>query len=254
MFDIRPCIWNGEYYTGHFGKVFEEFQGGTCQSIKEIVQQVNDFAKSHSELIILDLSHDMNCDQEYRCFNKDDWDGLLTLLDDLKYLYLGTPASNDLSNVKISDFLCSNQNPIRAAVVIRVPFGDEDTAQHVLGVRAGKGYFYHNTFPDYYDNYSNDNRADSVVDDQLAKLDSQRPSPDKPMFCLGWAMTMQTSNIANVDGGLRDWAARYMNPRFAPKVMAAVTKQKYPNVISMDGSNSTVGAAVALAINCLAAS
>lgn len=65
-FDIRPVIGDGgKWFTGHESGGSNS-QGGKGQLISEIIAQINTFLSAHSELVILELSHDYQTDDNYR--------------------------------------------------------------------------------------------------------------------------------------------------------------------------------------------
>ena len=67
--DIWPVISHADYYTGHYTKTDQAgWQGSAGQSIDEVIDNVNDFTASNSELIILYLSHSANTDTDYSPF------------------------------------------------------------------------------------------------------------------------------------------------------------------------------------------
>jgi hypothetical protein len=62
-FDIRPVHRYGEWYTGHFSTVkVLGAVGGMGRMIPDIIADINKFTTQNpGELIILDLSHEMDC-------------------------------------------------------------------------------------------------------------------------------------------------------------------------------------------------
>jgi hypothetical protein len=115
-FDLRPVLSNGEFYTGHYSKELSiTYQGGNGQSIASIIIDINTFmtglpelpSHSNAELVILNLSHDLNTDlgnASYAPFTQGDWDRLLLQMSTIENLFVagggesnGPPAGGDLS-------------------------------------------------------------------------------------------------------------------------------------------------------------
>ncbi len=245
-FDIRPAILGGQYYTGHYDNTGEVlgWQGGSGQPVLEIVSQINNFTSSHPELVILNISHDLNVDKGYVGFTQDDWNGLFSLLDGLKYEYKAESGSADLTILPLKTFIGGNQ----AAVIIRFDFDGTGSSPN-LGDRAGNGFFYSGSFPGYYDSYADTDDPDQLVKDQFAKMNQQRSSPDSPVFSLDWTLTMLGAD--NVSDSLLEWADVIMTPRLGPGILPAVSKTTYPNIIGVDGVKTTDAVAVVTAINCI---
>lgn len=246
-FDIRPAIWYGTYYTGHFGNTESPvgWQGGTGQSIGDMVDQVNRFTLTNPELIILHISHDLNTDQRYRGFSQEEWNGLFKLLDGLNHRYQADNGNVDLSSIPLKRFIGEG----KPAVIVR--FDWDDSGSYTLGNRAGHGFFYKSCLPNLYDAYANTNDPDALVSDQISKMKNERGDPNKPVFSLDWALTMQSWDVAG--SNLLTWADRKMTPRLGPCILPAVSKEVFPNVIGLDGVRTTDAVAIAAAINIRAA-
>ncbi len=71
-FGIRPFIASGQFFTGHYSKVFGIWEGGNGQSMAAIISQINAFLDTHHELVILDLSHTLNTDSGYDTLSQDE--------------------------------------------------------------------------------------------------------------------------------------------------------------------------------------
>ena len=248
-FDIRPVVLEGgTYYTGHYDDVGEEigWQGGSGQPISEIISQINSFTDNHSELIILNISHELNVAQSYSSFTQNDWNGLFSLLDGLNSRYSAPSANTDLTTIPLKNFIGQNQ----AAVILRFDFDGTGSSPN-FGERAGHGFFYSTSFPDYYDSYTDTNDPDKLVSDQIGKMKQQRSSPDDPVFCLNWAMTMSGADV--LTASLLVWADVDMTPRLGPSILPALSDSVYPNFVDLDGVNTTDAVAIATAINCISA-
>lgn len=233
-FDIRPLKRDSDFWAGHVSKLgpWVGYQGGSGQSIDEIIDQINDFTNENHELIIVNISHDFNAETKYSGLSDSDWNELLSKLDRLKHLFFADGTA-DLSKMPLKTFIGKNE----AAVILRIQGGGGE-----LERRIGKGFFWAKSLP-IYDQYAKSSKPEVVMEDQFRKLKEKRGSPDDEMFSLGWTMTME-----GAIGDLLQWADERMNPRL-PTILPETSKTVYPNIISVDGLRSTAVVAMATAIN-----
>jgi hypothetical protein len=246
-FDIRPVISGGHYYTGHYGQVSQlnSWQGGNGQSIASIISDVNTYTAANAELIILNLSHDLNTDignSSYAPFTQDEWNALFTQLQGINHLYVS--SATDLSVLPLNDFIGSKQ----AAVVVVVEASGNGIN---LGSYAGKGFYAYAAF-NAYNVYANTNDVNQLATDQLAKLKQQRPSPDSDPFLLSWTLTQDSTQAATCALGTAYSIlalASIANPQVYLQLLGACTAQSYPNIIYTDGAQDASPAALAMAVN-----
>ena len=122
-FDIRPVLRKGKWYTNHLSAVSGlGYQGAFGRTISNIIRDINRFtAENPGELIILDISHEMNRLKWKPRLTNEQWQQLYDLLyrgiDDLWMADLAR-LPDDLSTVPIETFI---QPGSRSAVLIRVP-------------------------------------------------------------------------------------------------------------------------------------
>jgi hypothetical protein len=176
-FDIRPVIGGGSYWTGHYSTIdpIGTF-GARGQSLETIVKEIQAFATTHQELIILSISHDMNTDvaRTYPPFDSQDWQGFFTLMDSLSPFFSSLPTSS-LQNTELNSFLSSG-----SCVLVIV-----DTSAENLP----PGYHRLADFP-VFDNYSNTPDLTTMMTDQIQKLQNNTPAN---YFVLSWTLTPQFS-------------------------------------------------------------
>lgn len=247
-FDIRPVLGNGkgEYYTGHYSQVTGSWQGTNGQSIKSIIQDVNEFTKTNKELIILNLSHDLNTEvgnRSYRAFNQKEWDTLFEQLKGINDLYVTHDPNVDLTRIKLNDYIGGN----KAAVVIVVRPSDKGTT---LGAYANQGFYLGKNF-EVYDKYSDTNSLKKMSSDQLQKMQDHQGS----YFLLSWTLTQ---------GGLQAFSgtpsilnlSKKANSDLYNIILNKSTKQCFPNIMYLDNisypdDNKDLAniAALAMAIN-----
>lgn len=237
-FDIRPAIVNGQFYTGHYSNIdVLGWQGGSGQSIDQIIQQINSFTAYNKELIILNLSHDYNGDAGFRNFNQTEWNSLLQKLTSINDLFVvNDPSAVDISTYTLNQFI---GNGDAAVVVVFAPGGSA-----TLGQYANRGFFYNSQF-NVYNSYSDTDDLQTMETDQINKLRQQRTSPDSPLFLLSWTLTEAWEDI--VTGSIIN-LAQEADPRISQVVWPAISAQSYPNILYVDAFNSQI-TALAIAIN-----
>ena len=158
------------------------FLGGNGQLFEEIIREINAFTQNNKELIILNLSCDLNRDDGYCPLNQAEWGQLLEQLtgdNGLNHLFVApNPMSVDLSTLPLNQFIGTN----RAAVLIII---QPEATSGMLGEHHHCGAY----------NYSQMNaicehtqriELDEMVNCQLQLMRNNRPSPDSSLLLLSW--------------------------------------------------------------------
>lgn len=225
-FDIRPVIAGGHFVTGHYSK-FGVWLGGNGQSIDDIIHQINSFLDQNQELVILNLSHSLDTDHDYRELTQDQWDQLLQKLSGLNHRFIAPPNTSDLSVLTLRDFIGTSP----AVLVIF----DQDVQDIDLGSFAGQGFYNFSQFS-IYNEYANTDDAEKMIRDQLLKLKTQRPNPDAGLFLLSWTLTQQAGSSFGVAGkSIIDLAEKVFPKLFnSSSLWDALSKTTYPNFIMID--------------------
>jgi hypothetical protein len=238
FFDLRPVISKGQWVAGHYSgvkfgdKVGDEvWLGGNGQSIKEIMQQINDFTKEHKELVIVNLSHTLDTDNEYKDLTQDQWN---KLFDELKainnrFTLPASPNTVDLTSKPLGDFITDRASVL---IIAQLPAGI------TLSTYATQGFYSSANFP-MYDSYSNSNSLASMQADQLAKLRSNRnivadAAQRKETFhLLSWTLTQQPGDVLNWDRAILNLAAAAFDA-LVSEAWNAFSPQSFPNVLYVD--------------------
>ena len=121
IFDIRPLLWRGKLYTGHFSQFGSGMVGGTGRKISDIVSDINSFTAQYpGELILLDINHQMNADNKFRDFGLIVWTKLYEELNKIQALWFPSALNlpDDLSSVPLSTFIAPGS---KSTVLIRLP-------------------------------------------------------------------------------------------------------------------------------------
>jgi hypothetical protein len=244
-FDIRPVISGGHYSAGHYSKVGKSWQGGNGEAIQDIINEINAFTVNNHELIVLNLSHDMNTDvgnESYRPFTPAEWTGLLNQMKGIRNLFVAPNATTvDLTTLPLVQFIGNNQ----AAVIVVVE------SDITLGDFANAGFYRYAQF-NAYNAYSGTNDKNTMSNDQIQKMRSNRTSPDSQYFILSWTLTQDATEAATCFLGTASSIialASQANPQLYMKVLPACSKQTYPNVLYIDSLNQSDVTALAMAIN-----
>ena len=248
-FDIRPVISAGKYFTGHYGKIPGSWQGANGQSISSIIGQINYFTAAYNELIILNISHDRNTDvgaDSYRPFTQEEWNGFFSLLTALSHLYVAAP---DPINVQLTDLslgsFIGNGKP--AVVIVIEPECD-------LGEYAHKGFYKKRNY-NVYNNYSNTNDLNEMINDQIRKMQEQRPDPNATYFLLSWTLTQSDGEATFCYLGVADSILTLANKANSATqdVLKYCTPQTYPNIFFIDDFANTKVTELVIEINSQAA-
>ena len=254
-FDIRPVISGGQYLTGHYSDIgsgsTNTWQGGNGQSIQSIISDINTFTASNGELIILNLSADLDTDLgngSYAPFTQVQWNTLLSILQSgISNLFVyNASGSSDLSTLPLNTYI-GNGN---AAVVVIVSPGASGIS---LGSYANQGFYPAANFPSY-NVYSDTNDLNTMTSDQFSKMQAQRTNPDSVFFLLSWTLTQDSLQAAAcpITGGSSTSILDLANTANAQlsQILPACTSQSYPNVIYIDNIQSSLNvAALAMQIN-----
>lgn len=229
-FDLRPVISDGQWVAGHYSEVADVWLGGNGQSIGDIIKQINDFTRNYKELIIINLSHTLDTDHDYRDLTQEQWNNLFTTLKSIDNRFtIPNSGNTDFTQHVLGDFITD-----RASVFIFAQLPDGIS----LGDFANQGFYTQNNFP-VYDSYSNSNNAGAMQADQLSKLKTERnivadPAQRKDRFhILSWTLTQQPEDVLNFDRAIMNLAAGVADP-LVSEAFNAFTPESFPNVLYVD--------------------
>ncbi|PHM44763.1 phosphatidylinositol-specific phospholipase C [Xenorhabdus mauleonii] len=244
-FDIRPVIQNAKFYTGHYSKIINIWEGANGESLDSIIDGINEFTKNHNEVIILRLDHSLTLDvgffQSYRKFNQEEWFKLFKKLSTVNHLY-HHDGSNNITKLTVNKL---TNNGTRPAVL----FLAENKKTYIdLGEYKNKGFFYISDI-NMYDKYSHTSDLYKMTEDQIDKMNKHSPSQ---YFLLSWTLTqegVQVSTCNVVDSYSIKKLADYANENLIQTIYPRMTKTIYPNIIHIDNVKDDLVATLALAIN-----
>jgi len=248
-FDIRPVISAGQYYTGHYGYLLNtSWQGANGQSVRAVIDDINNFTSQHRELIVLNLSHSLNTDagRDYRAFTQQEWDGLFSELRSISDLYISSDPDVDLTRLTLGQFI-SGQPAV--VVILELDDGDKDKIHLPAGLQ-GQGFYLYSSF-NAYNSYAEKNDVGVMADDQFGKMRENMPSS---YFLLSWTLTQSPLQATTCKTGLASSIrelADEANEQLATLLSPQVTRNNYPNIIYVDNVISTGTAAMAMSVNWL---
>jgi hypothetical protein len=229
-FDLRPVLSNGQWVSGHYSALKNDVQdfwvGGNGQAIVDIIRQINDFTAKYKELIIINLSHTLDTDNQYKDLSQTQWNALFDTLKGINNRYTVTnPGNTDFTSKVLGDFITD-----RASVFIFAQLPSDIT----LGDYVNQGFYSTTNFP-YYDQYSNTNDRTRMKSDQLAKIKANRDiSAGKNTFhVLSWLITQQPEDVLNPDRAILNLAADAFDD-LVSEGWNAFTPQSFPNVLFVD--------------------
>lgn len=229
-FDLRPVISGGEFKAGHYSELEDIWLGGNGEKVSDIIKQVNDFTAKYKELVIINLSHTLDTDNDYKDLSQDQWNKLFDQLKGINNRFTADkPGSHDFTGNTLGSFITD-----RASVFIfaQLPSGIS------LGDYANQGFFTQDNFP-IYDSYSNSNDAETMKKDQLSKLKTERnlvadDAKRKDKFHIfSWTLTQQAEDVLNFDKAIMNLAVSVYDPLFVD-AFNAFTPESFPNVLYID--------------------
>jgi hypothetical protein len=249
-FDIRPVHRQGDWYTGHFSTVpVLGTVGGMGRMIPDIIADINKFTSQNpGELIILDLSHEMDCASSWiDHLSPEQWQKLYRTLEGIHDLWAIDPNNlpQDYSCVPVSTFI---QPGSKSAVLIRIPdYAPLPANTTILPLSA---FVQSSHFP-FDGSFSDTNDAAYLATDQISKLQRFRTASQSQMQRSSWTITPKIGAMLDV---LNRWnsiigQATYAHRMLYAKLWPAMSKSTFPNLIEVDDVHSSQIAALCMAIN-----
>lgn len=229
-FDLRPVISGGEFKAGHYSGIEDIWLGGNGAKIADIINQVNDFTAKYQELVIINLSHTLDTDNDYKELNQEQWNKLFEQLKGINNRFtVENPEKTDFSSNTLGSFINDRASVF---IIAQLPGGVE------LGDYASQGFFHQDNFP-FYDSYANTNDYEKMKNDQLDKLKAERnlvanDAERKDKFHIfSWTMTQQPEDVLNFENAIMNLATKVYDDLFVD-AFNAFTPESFPNVLYVD--------------------
>jgi len=242
------------WHTGHFSKTKQgAVVGGAGQSLKEIVDSVNDFTQNYpGELIILDLSHELDSGKSVQHwdwnFTPDRWQDLYEIMGGIKDLWDTNSTILDYSSVPLSTFIQPGSN---STVLIRVPnHAPIPEGQTTIHDKLPISAFVSSSDLYFTGSYSDTEDADTLSKDQLEKLRDMRPNPQTFMHRSTWTITPRLGKLLDIGNGKNSIVGQsvHAHRKLFADLWPHLSKSTYPNLIEVDNINSQI-TALCMAIN-----
>lgn len=229
-FDLRPVISDGQWVAGHYSEVDGVWVGGNGQALADIITQVNQFTAQYKELIIINLSHTLDSDDQYKDLTQDQWNQLFDTLKGIDNRFtVSNPGNTDFSNNVLGDFITDRASVF---IIAQLPGGIS------LGDYANQGFFSGNNFP-IFDSYSDTNSLSTMEADQINKLHANRnivasDADRKDTFStFSWTLTQQVADVLNPDRAILNLAASAFDALVSDG-WNAFTPESFPSVLYVD--------------------
>lgn len=255
-FDIRPEISGGAHWTGHY----TDKLGARGQKMSSIIDDINTFTEHCAELIILNLSHSLQSDDDWREYNQSEWNSLFEELLRLNHRFvISGPEAQDLSLLPLSRFIGSGNAAV--IIVVEVPRAIN------LNIFADKGFYLPGQL-NVYNEYSNTNDCVEMVQDQIRKMQDHMLSSDKRLFLISWTLTQQAPEVTAEDflppntlqglSKLAEWKmknktiralAYSANKALLTDLFPYTSQTAFPNVVYIDYLENRNYVSLAMAIN-----
>lgn len=187
-FDIRPVIYNGAMYTGHYSvNATLGTLGCNGQSIADVLNDVKSYLENGRDLVILKFSH---------YFDRDGGGGfsdqqMKTLLEQVTkalqpWLYIGSVPSGGLQSVKVNDYIGTGGKVLAVFDKLSDPLKSQFSGVYSYADKGSLGDLV------VYDEYADSNDLDTMISDQLSKLANAANHGDN-LFLLSWTLTQSTA-------------------------------------------------------------
>lgn len=229
-FDVRPTIENGVFWTFHKTECGEYGFGCNGVELRTFLEQTKTFLDTHSELVILELSHFCQTSPEDAAF--------LALLNTTlgSRIYKETTVQTDaFINKPLKEILSDGGKVVLLMENILV----EDKAQ---------GYF-DDSFINIKGKYANKPYLAEMKADQLSKFQNYNPTATN-LFSISWTQTMDNAlaitclspekNPLTIQDITQDASENLVSTIDEWIKNGTITKNKIPNMISVDFASTLV--------------
>ena len=238
-FDIKPVFSAEGFHAGNYTKIKGIFSGGIGQSIESVISDVNAFTAKIKELVILDISQDLNVMDGFKEFEQKEWNLLLAQLMNIKNLFIHPNPMVDLTHLRLGEFIGGK----KAAVVVVI----RPTQHQIeLGKFQNKGIYVAGNFP-LCGECSMFHTEQEMNYDQVLKMRNFKFVPNASYFQLHWSLHL--TDLQAFSGTKTAMAlSEEVNDKIV-KILPSCTPECYPSVLYVDGLQSYDLQSVAMTIN-----
>lgn len=247
VFDLRPVLYDGTFYTAHQSKNdLSGHQGAIGTRLDKAFDQIADFVKrseSSKELIILHFSHFINWNRRDRQpdFNLDEKQALSSLLQSRLGLHLISGSTSALKDSTLNALMFGNGTRRNVLAVFHsFHYGSSDSGLW--------------NAPDYpmFGSWADTESMDRLRADQLGKMRTYSHAATRQSFELCWQLSLSTADNVTQLTSLVDLAKK-ANPNLSPTIRewhrtGLLTREFFPNVINTDFCEESTTHAVNLSV------
>ena len=246
-FDIRPVIYKGVMYTGHL----DESTGIGCngESLQSVLNDVSTFIARSGDLVLLKFSHYFDRDHGITGTSGFTSAQMTTLVNMVssslqRYLFSQPTKSGqgDLSGFTMNQYI--GQRGVVLTVYDQLPSNlwNSRTGVYAYADKGGAGDLI------VYDQYSKTNDLNTMVTDQLAKLENPG-NHGINLFLLSWTLTLsasqaiacaatpQTTQIVNLAQSAKQVLQQNIQTAYYAK---QITSTIMPNLLYTDACDSSI--------------
>lgn len=255
--DLRPALWNGDFYTAHYTDISKDsglaatfkvgFQGAAGVALSEALEQVAAFIDNNQgELVTLKFSHFIDWakrdDRKDNGLSAEQSRLFISMVRDVLGAHLITGDAANLSRLTVNELLSKGN------VIALMPNGFE-------GIDSKAGIWAIDQLPGE-GGYSNTNVLEKMVANQKEKLTSHSHDNQSFMMNISWQLTLDTSNsISGATLGTPTILsyAQKANAALSPTlsewlVHGVINGTYYPNTLQTDICYEAQTQAVALSL------
>jgi hypothetical protein len=203
VFDIRPCILFGKFFTAHGNQAIGGFRGCCGPELKIILGDVRKFMQETRELVILTFSHFDNRD-DGRTFNREEMNELFGFvwkeLGDHLYKKSKSSGRNFLAGLTINDYIAEKGCVLAVFDTDLLPIEGENVPLFTYGHKEEDKDLW------IYNEYSDTIHLDKMERDQLTKLKNYENHDGRPLYFFSWTLTqdaaMAISSVTNSEDSI----------------------------------------------------
>lgn len=183
-FDIRPVLYDGEFYTGHYSMLAGQTAGCNGQSMADVLSDVVDYLASGRDLVILKFSHYLDRDSKTEGFTEAQMQELIGQVTTGLHLLMhrGDVPSEGLQSATVQDFIGGGGTVLTVFDDLPSSLHDPSAGIYTYADSGSAGDLV------VYDSYADSNSLSEMEADQLGKLDDPS-NHGANLFLLSWTLT-----------------------------------------------------------------
>lgn len=242
-FDIRPVIFEGTMFTGHFTTNDLGILGCNGQSIADVLGDVKTYLENGGrDLVILKFSHYFDRDTGESGFSDDQMEQLLDQVTQAlqSSLYMQPVPPNGLQSVTVRGYIGAGGTVLAVFDGLSDSLKSQFSGVYSYADKGGAGDLV------VFDSFADSNDLDTMISDQLGKLNNAA-NHGSNLFLLSWTLTQSTAQAVSCTVGAAPSIldlAQQADAALWPTLVAAfrngqITSQMMTNLIYTDDVEGT---------------